>query len=156
MIENDPHIWYIYVLMPEKLNILLVDDNSEHLTLTQYLLKRNAVPGEVYVVRDGQDAIDFLYRRNQFSDPATNPRPNLILLDFNIPRVDGREVLRRLKEDKVLKDIPIVVLSSSDLQEDIAYAKQLGASAYISKSAGFEKLSEELASVHKFASHTTS
>jgi CheY-like chemotaxis protein len=138
--------------MAERLRILLVEDNYEHLQLTQYILKRNNVPGEVFVVRDGQEAIDYLYQRDRFSDPSVNPRPDLVLLDFNIPRVDGKEVLRIMKTDEILKSIPVVVVSSSNRQEDIVYAKETGASAYISKSAGFEKLNEELAKVHRFAS----
>jgi len=136
--------------MTNALNILLVEDDFEHLQLTKYILQRNHVPGEVFVVRDGQEAVDFLYKRNSYAGPAS-PRPNLILLDLNIPRIDGKEVLRMIKQDSSLKDIPVVVVSSSNRQEDIAFAKQAGASAYISKSGGFEKLNEALASVHLLA-----
>jgi CheY-like chemotaxis protein len=152
-IVDEAEICYLVAVMPEKLNILLVDDNAEHLTLTQHILKRNGVPGEVFIVRDGQEAIDFLYGRDRYAGGDKNPRPHLVLLDLNIPRIDGKEVLRIMKEDAHLKDIPVVVVSSSNRQEDIAYAKELGASAYISKSAGFEKLSQELASIHRFAFH---
>lgn len=136
--------------MPDALKILLVEDDFEHLQLTKYILQRNHVPGEVFVVRDGQEAVDFLFKRNKNAG-ASSPRPNLILLDLNIPRIDGKEVLRLIKEDSSLKDIPVVIVSSSNRQEDIAYAKQAGASAYISKSGGFEKLNEALASVHLLA-----
>jgi CheY-like chemotaxis protein len=137
--------------MKHPLDILLVEDNHEHLKLTTYILKRNNVPGEIHVVRDGQEAIDYLYRRNKFSDASLSPRPSLVLLDFNIPRVDGKQVLKMMKEDAGLKDIPVVVVSSSNRQEDMAFAAAAGASAYISKSAGFEKLNEALANVHTFA-----
>ncbi|MBI4534674.1 MAG: response regulator [Ignavibacteriae bacterium] len=135
----------------ETLNILLVEDNFEHLRLTKYILKRNNVPGEVYVVRDGQEAVDFLYHRNQFHDTDAWPRPHLVLLDLNIPRIDGKEVLRIMKEDRSLNDIPVIVVSSSDRDEDVSFAYQLGASAYISKSDGFEMLSQALSSIHRFA-----
>lgn len=138
--------------MSPALNILLVEDNFEHLRLTKYILRTHSVPGHIFVVRDGQEAVDFLYRRNQFSDPSRSPRPNLVLLDLNIPRIDGKEVLRIIKSDRHLRDIPVVVVSSSDREEDIAYAYQTGAAAYISKSGGFEKLSAALASIHTFAS----
>jgi two-component system response regulator len=134
-------------------DILLVEDDHEHLKLTTYLLKRNKVPGEIHIVRDGQEAIDYLYRRNKFSDASTSPRPTLVLLDLNIPRLDGKQVLRIMKEDAALRDIPVVVVSSSNRLEDIQFAKSIGASAYISKSSGFEKLSEALANVHALASH---
>jgi len=136
--------------MPDALKILLVEDDFEHLQLTKYILQRNHVPGEVFVVRDGQEAVDFLYKRNKYAGPSS-PRPNLILLDLNIPRIDGKEVLRMIKQDNSLKDIPVVIVSSSNRQEDITFAEQAGASAYISKSGGFEKLNESLASVHLLA-----
>ncbi len=139
----------------EQLDILLVEDNYEHLKLTKYILKRNNVPGTVHVVRDGQEAIDFLYQRNLAPDTARHPRPHLILLDFNVPRIDGKEVLRIIKADESLKDIPVVVVSSSNRQEDFAYAKKTGATAYISKSAGFERLNEELSTIHRYAFRKT-
>lgn len=141
--------------MAANLNILLVEDNHEHLRLTRYLLEQSKFPGEVFVVRDGQEAIDYLYRRNKFAEPAISPRPNLVVLDLNIPRINGKEVLRIIKEDFDLKDIPVVVVSSSDREEDITYANQIGAVAYISKSEGFEKLSQAFAMIHTYASKHT-
>jgi CheY-like chemotaxis protein len=137
--------------MTEKLKILLVEDNFEHLRLTKYILEKSKVPGEVYVVRDGQEAMDYLYQRNGFADAGAYPRPDLVLLDFNIPRIDGKEVLRAMKADEQLREIPVVVVSSSNRQEDISYAREMGASEYISKSAGFEQLSEALSDISRFA-----
>lgn len=137
--------------MANEPNILLVEDNYEHLKLTKYILKTRKVPGKIFVVRDGQEAVDFLYRRHQFADSSQYPRPNLIVLDLNIPRINGREVLRIIKDDQHLKDIPVVVVSSSDREEDVQYAHDTGAAAYISKSSGFEKLSSALATIHTYA-----
>ena len=137
--------------MSADINILLVEDNYEHLRLTKYILKQNKVPGHVFVVRDGQEAVDFLYQRNKFSDPRLHPRPNLVLLDLNIPRINGREVLKIIKSDDRLKNIPVVVVSSSEREEDVTYANEVGAAAYISKSGGFERLSKELATVCAYA-----
>ena len=134
------------------INILLVEDNYEHLRLTKYILEHNNVPGQVYVVRDGQEAVDYLYQRNKFSDALLNPRPNLVLLDLNIPRINGREVLKIMKSDDKLKDIPVVVVSSSEREEDVSYAHEVGAAAYISKSGGFEQLTQALGSVISYAS----
>jgi CheY-like chemotaxis protein len=136
--------------MTEQLKILLVEDNYEHLNLTKYILRDNNVPGDVYVVRDGQEAIDYLYRRNQFADTASSPRPSVVLLDLNLPRVDGKEVLKIIKSDSILKDIPVIVVSSSDREEDVSYASQMGAAAYISKSGGFEQLSKAIASIQTY------
>ena len=139
----------------DDINILLVEDNYEHLRLTKYILEHNNVPGRVHVARDGQEAMDFLYQRNKFSDPVLNPRPNLVLLDLNIPRINGREVLKIMKSDDKLKDIPVVIVSSSEREEDVSYANEIGAAAYISKSEGFERLTEALGTVITFASRNS-
>ena len=139
--------------MKSNINVLLVEDNYEHLRLTQYLLKQNNFPGQLFVVRDGQEAVDFLYQRAEFSDPLLNPRPNLVLLDLNIPRINGREILKIMKSDEKLKNIPVVVMSSSEREEDVSYAHEVGVAAYISKSGGFEKLTEALANISSYASH---
>jgi two-component system response regulator len=137
--------------MGNRLNILVVEDNFDHLKLTEHILKRNKVPGELFIVRDGEEAVDFLYNRNRFAGQAAGPRPDLVLLDLNIPRVDGKEVLKIIKTDDLLKDIPVVVVSSSDRPEDVSFARDCGASGYISKSGGFEKLNDELSKVHLLA-----
>ena len=131
--------------------ILLVEDNHEHLKLTRYILKRQKVHGDLHIVRDGQEALDYLYRRGDFADTKISPRPDLVLLDLNIPRIAGREVLRIIKTDESLKSIPVVVVSSSNREEDVSYAFEHGAAAYISKAEGFEKLNEALSSIHTFA-----
>ncbi len=137
--------------MTSNINVLLVEDNFEHLRLTKYLLQQNHFPGQLFVVRDGQEALDFLYHRARFSDPQVNPRPNLVLLDLNIPRINGREVLKIMKSDENLKDIPVVVMSSSEREEDVSYAREAGVAAYISKSGGFEKLNLALANLAEYA-----
>ncbi len=139
--------------MKDRLNILLVEDNFEHLRLTKYILKQNGVEGDLFVVRDGQEAMDYLYRRNKYANVEKNPRPSLVLLDLNIPRVNGKELLRIIKADGALKDIPVVVVSSSDRPEDVAFAEQNGATAYISKASGFEALKAALSNLRKFTSN---
>jgi two-component system, response regulator len=136
--------------MNERLKILLVEDNFEHLTLTKYILNRNKVNGDVFVVRDGQEAMDYLYHRNKFSGGGGAAKPSLVLLDLNIPRVNGKELLKLIKADRDLQDIPVVVVSSSDRPEDIQFARENGASAYISKSAGFEELTAALKNLHQY------
>jgi CheY-like chemotaxis protein len=136
--------------MNQPFNILLVEDNYEHLRLTKYILREQGIPGEVFIARDGQEAMDFLYQRNQFADVSRSPRPQLVLLDLNIPRINGRELLKIIKNDNSLQGIPVVVMSSSDREEDIVYARQLGAAAYISKADGFERLSQALSDIQRF------
>jgi CheY-like chemotaxis protein len=133
------------------MNILIVEDNLAHQKITEYVLKKNKVPANFYIVRDGQEVLDYLYHENKYTDIEKYPLPNLILLDLNLPKRDGREVLKLLKEDPYLEAIPIVIVSTSDREEDINYAYQLGVVGYISKSIGFDKFSAELGSVIKYA-----
>ncbi len=130
--------------------ILIVEDNLAHLKLTQYALQKSKVESTIIVARDGQAALDFLYkRREELGEPVLNS-PDLILLDLNLPKRDGREVLRLVKQDPSLKEIPVVIVSTSDREEDISYAQENGASYYISKSSDFQKFSVELGSVTQF------
>jgi len=144
--ENAYYSW----VMTERLKILLVEDNYEHLRLTKYILKKNEVEGDLFVVLDGQVEMDFLCRRAKYSNVGKNPRPSLVLLDLNIPRVNGKELLRIIKGDGALKDIPVVVVSSSDRPEDVAFAEQHGATAYISKASGFEALKAALSDLSQY------
>lgn len=132
-------------------NILIVEDNLGHLKITQYVLKHNNVQANYFIVRDGQEALDFLFHKDSYHDVALYPQPDLILLDLNLPKRDGREVLKIVKEDSSLKEIPVVIVSTSDREEDVTYAFQTGAIAYISKSSGFDKFNQELGGVMKYA-----
>jgi two-component system response regulator len=138
--------------MAERMKILLVEDNYEHLKLTKYILQRNGVEGDIFIVRDGEEAMDFLYGRNRFAGGPKDSRPTIVLLDLNVPRVSGKELLKIMKADSALKDIPVVVVSSSNRPEDVAFAKENGATAYISKSLGFEELSAALSNLHRYTS----
>src|SRR5262249_31482308 len=136
---------------PLSVRILLVEDNLAHQRITEYALKQSGVPVRVSVVHDGQEALDYLGRSGDFADEARFPFPDLILLDLNLPKRDGREVLRLIKSDPELCDIPIVVVSTSDREEDVAYAFKMGAVDYVSKSSGFDKFNEQIAGIHRFA-----
>ncbi len=133
------------------IHILIVEDNLAHQRITEYILKKSKTPVKYFVVRDGQEVLDYLYHKDPFADRAQYPRPNLILLDLNLPKRDGREVLGIIKGDATLSEIPIVIVSTSDREEDVKYAFQKGAAAYISKSSGFDRLTEQLSDVVKYA-----
>jgi len=132
--------------MPQ-INVLIVEDNLAHQKITEYILKKNKIPVSVFVVHDGQEVLDFLYRREPYTDSLKYPIPDMILLDLNLPKRDGREVLKIIKEDSVLQKIPVIVVSTSDRVEDVAYARGMGVVGYISKSIGFDKLNEELSRI---------
>lgn len=125
-------------------DILIAEDNPGHQRLTEYALKKSPVPVRCHVARDGQEVLDYLRRKPPFEREENAPRPDLILLDFNLPKRDGREVLKLLKEDPLLREIPVIVVSTSDREEDIRYAMETGAAEYISKSKGFDLYSEEI------------
>jgi CheY-like chemotaxis protein len=110
--------------------ILLVEDNQNDVLLTRRAFQQGRVLNNLSVTRDGVEAMDFLHRRNQFADA---PRPDLILLDLNMPRKDGREVLAEIKSDDDLKHIPVVVLTTSEAEQDVLASYQLHANCYIVK-----------------------
>jgi CheY-like chemotaxis protein len=117
--------------------ILLVEDNPLDIELALAALREHGLTNEIVVARDGVEALDYLYRRNQYAGrPAGHPL--LILLDLKMPRVDGLEVLRQIKQDPDLRVIPIVMLTSSREEQDIVESYNLGANAYVVKPVAFE------------------
>ena len=112
------------------IEILLVEDNPADIRLTSEALRGGQIPTHLNVARDGVEAIDFLRRRAAY---ATAPRPDIVLLDLNLPRKNGREVLAEIKQDPDLKTIPVIVLSTSQDEEDIWRSYHLQANAYITK-----------------------
>jgi CheY-like chemotaxis protein len=123
--------------------ILLAEDNPQDVEMTLTALKRNSVVNEVVVVRHGGEALDYLYRRGQFTGrPAGHPL--VIFLDLKMPKVDGLEVLRQVKGDPFLKLIPVVMLTSSREEVDLVKSYQLGVNAYVVKPVGFTQFVEAI------------
>ena len=118
--------------------LLLADDDDEDLMLTCDALAESRLPNEVFCVTDGEDLMDYLRQRGKYTPPAIAPRPGLILLDLNMPKMDGREALREIKSDPDLRGIPVVILTTSKADEDIFRSYDTGASSYISKPVTFE------------------
>lgn len=129
------------------IEILLVEDSPSDTELTVEALKESGVVSRLNHVEDGVEAMDFLARRNSY---ASAPRPDLILLDLNLPRKDGREVLAELKADPDLRTIPVVVLTTSKADQDIAKAYQLQANCYIAKPVDFEQFVSVVRSIEHF------
>lgn len=119
--------------------ILLVDDSPTDVMIAKEALSLSTVKNPVHVVSDGDEALDFLYRRGKHSDA---PRPGLILLDLNLPRRSGQEVLATIKTDDNLKSIPVVVLTTSHAQSDIQKSYRLHANSYITKPVDFDQLAK--------------
>lgn len=122
--------------------ILMADDDADDCLLTKRAMEMSRVLNELRIVADGEELMDYLLQRGQFSDPALAPRPGLILLDLNMPRKDGREALQEIKAHPSLHRIPVVVLTTSKAEEDIFRSYDLGANSYITKPVTFERLVE--------------
>jgi CheY-like chemotaxis protein len=127
--------------------ILLVEDNPGDVRLTQEALKDNKVHNHLHIVSDGVEALAFLRKEGRY---AGSPRPDLILLDLNLPRKDGREVLAEIKADEQLRRIPVVVLTTSKAEEDILRAYDLSANCYITKPVDFDQFIRVVRSIEDF------
>jgi CheY-like chemotaxis protein len=127
--------------------ILLVEDSPSDTDLTVEALKEAKVRNNLSVVEDGVQAMEFLRRKGKFADA---PRPNLILLDLNLPRKDGREVLAEIKADENLKTIPVVVLTTSRAEQDVLRAYHLNANCYITKPVDFEQFLNVVRAIETF------
>jgi CheY-like chemotaxis protein len=122
------------------LSILLADDDEEDRTMTIEALRERRVVNEINCVKDGQELVDYLFRRGAYADPASAPVPGLILLDLNMPRKDGREALAEMKTDPAIRSIPVVVLTTSRSEEDIVRTYDLGVNSFITKPVTFAGL----------------
>jgi CheY-like chemotaxis protein len=127
--------------------ILLVEDNEGDIRLTREALKEGRIRNRLHVVTNGENALAFLRRQGEFTDA---PRPDLILLDLNLPRLDGREVLAEIKNDSSLKQIPVVVLTSSRAEKDLLGAYDQHANCFITKPVEFEEFMNVVRSIENF------
>jgi CheY-like chemotaxis protein len=127
------------------ITILICDDDEDDRMLTQQALEDAHVSNELRFVEDGEQLLDYLYQRGRFAgETGAAPRPGLILLDLNMPTMDGREALRHMKKDPMLLDIPVVVLTTSSLDEDVIRSYRLGVNSFITKPVTFSGLVEAM------------
>ena len=122
--------------------ILLVEDNPDDEVLTLHALKKNNIGNKVYVARDGAEALDFLFCQNQYADRDPRDLPQLILLDIKLPKIDGLEVLRRLREGERTSLVPVVILTSSKEQQDLVEAYKNRVNSYMRKPVDFRQFAE--------------
>lgn len=132
---------------PRPVEILLVEDNEGDVRLTREALREGHLRNILHVVGDGESALDFLYRRGEY---AAATRPDLILLDLNLPRRDGREVLADIKRDPSLKRIPVVVLTTSRAEEDLVRSYDLHANCFITKPVDFDQFIQVVKTIENF------
>lgn len=126
----------------EPIVILMAEDDPAHAEIVRRNLESCRLANRLEHVMDGQQALDYLYRRHAWSDPGQSPRPGLILLDLRMPRIDGLEVLKTIKSDSDLANIPVVILTTSAAEADVARAYSSHANSYLVKPLDFEKFSE--------------
>ncbi len=122
-------------------SILLVEDNFDHAELVKRTLENFQVENDLFHVDNGEAALDFLYRRGIYKNHIVAPKPNLILLDLRLPKIDGLEVLREIKKEEKFLDIPVVILTSSDAEQDLIKAYCYHANSYLTKPVDFLKFS---------------
>ncbi len=124
------------------LTILLVEDNADHAQLVMRSLRNNRVANRIYHVADGEAALDYLCRLGQYADPEQSPRPHVVLLDLRLPKIDGLEVLKQMKTSEELRQIPVVVLTTSSAELDVAKAYDYHANSYLVKPVEFSDFTQ--------------
>lgn len=128
--------------MGEPVLVMLVEDNADHAELVIRTMEDHRIANRIIHFSDGQSALDYLLRRENYSDPASSPRPHMILLDLRLPRVDGLEVLKVIKEQEDTKKIPVIILTTSEAEKDVTRAYDNYVNSYLVKPVGFEQFSK--------------
>ncbi len=129
----------------DEVEILLVEDSPRDAELTIRALKERKLTNKLVHVKDGAEALDFIFSSGKFSKRGADKQPRVILLDLKLPKVDGLEVLRRIKDDEMTKMIPVIVLTSSTEEKDIVTSYKLGVNSYITKPVDFDKFADAVA-----------
>ena len=132
------------------ITILMADDDVDDCRLTREALEQGRLANEIRFVRDGRELLDYLRHKGKYAGGADAPKPGIILLDLNMPRMNGREALSEIKSDRDLRRIPVVVLTTSKADEDIVRSYDLGANSYIVKPVTFEALVDILQTLEKY------
>ena len=122
---------------PRTINVLLVEDTEEHAVLMKRALERGRLVPRLFWVKDGKEALDFLYHRGGYANTGAYPRPQMVLLDLKLPKVSGMEILQNIRGDEQLKGVPVVILTASDEDKDIIKSYREGANSYFTKSVLF-------------------
>ena len=135
---------------PVPITILMADDDADDRQMTREAFEENHLANDLRFVVDGEELMDYLKRRGKYQDPATSPRPGLILLDLNMPKKDGREALEEIKADPALRRIRVVIMTTSKAEEDILRSYDLSAASYITKPVTFDALVEVVKTLGKY------
>jgi len=140
-------------MAPERRNravILLVEDNPADQELIRRAVEKVTIRKELRIVGDGEEALDYLFRRGKYQAPADSPKPDLLLLDLNLPRVNGYQVLEEIRADSKLRPMPVLVLTTSRQEKDIIRSYELGCNSFITKPTGFDQLTRLVQAIEKY------
>jgi CheY-like chemotaxis protein len=140
----------MHMNLGKPITILMADDDPDDRLLTKEAMEESRLLNPLHFVEDGEALMDYLYQREIYSDAKLAPRPGLILLDLNMPRKDGRQALKEIKADPDLRQIPVVVLTTSKAEEDILRSYDLGVSGFVTKPVSFEELVEIMKVIAKY------
>ena len=132
------------------ITILMADDDPDDRQLTKEAFEESRVANDLRFVEDGVELMEYLHRRGKYEDPASSPRPSIILLDLNMPRKDGREALQEIKADPRFRSIRVIVMTTSKLEEDIVRSYNLSAASYITKPITFEALVDVIRTLGRY------
>ena len=130
--------------------VLMAEDDEHDIFATKRAWKKNSIKNPLYIVNDGKECLDFLYRRGKYKDRENQPQVGLLLLDINMPIMDGLSVLRHIRNDANMRNLPVVMLTTSKREQDSLKSYNLGANAYIVKPVGFENFSEAIGTIQLF------
>lgn len=130
--------------------VLMAEDDEHDIVATKRAWKKHHVANPLYIVNDGEACLDYLYGRGKYAEPGAAPRPGILLLDIKMPKLDGLSVLKQIRGNKVLRRLPVIILTTSKAEEDRLRSYDLGANAYIVKPVGFENFSEAVRMINLF------
>ena len=132
------------------ITILMADDDPDDRQLTREAFEESKLSNDLRFVEDGEELLDYLYRRGKYADPASSPRPSIILLDLNMPRKDGREALQIIRSDPQMRPIRVIIMTTSKAEEDMLRSYDLSAASYITKPVTFERLVDVVRALGKY------
>ncbi|MBW1858838.1 MAG: response regulator [Deltaproteobacteria bacterium] len=130
--------------------VLMAEDNEHDIVATKRAWKKHYIANPLYIVTDGEECLDFLRKKGKYSEPGAAPRPGILLLDINMPKMDGLAVLTEIRKDEDLRRLPVIILTTSKAEEDRLKGYDLGVNAYVVKPVGFENFSEAVRTISLF------
>lgn len=137
-------------MVKEPFVVLMAEDNEHDVVATKRAWQKNCIANPLYIVKDGEECLDFLRKQGKYSEPGAAPRPGILLLDINMPKMDGLTVLKHIRQDEETRRLPVIILTTSQAEQDRLRSYDLGVNAYIVKPVGFENFSAAVRTISLF------